>query len=494
MSFRITQKLFKDFTVNNQNTLQDLVLPLVEINPSVGTLPLGDIFLNISNQTIYYKGSATILSPLVTSSAFSYQNTIGGPGTSFYINSVPTVLSPFGDNTIVGVGSGNAALVGTDNSFYGFDSGQNDTSGSRNAFFGSKSGQNDTTGSDNTFIGYQSGQNNTIGSDNTFVGSQSGKNNQANENTYIGFNAGLNSTTAMQGAFLGSRAGLGVTTGNFSVAIGLLAMGAGPVTGNSNVCVGGIAGQFITTGNGNTFLGDSAGSVNIVDSDFNTLVGFQAGRLLGPTSQQNTFVGRTTGNIFVTGNDNTFIGHQAGLNMITGSNNTALGAGTIIFNTLSFATAIGANAFNSQSNSIKLGRDGVDQVFCGSSISVNTIQLTDGNSHIVSGGATPGIAAGTGAGAGSAINISGTDLSGNITLTTGAAPAASATIFTVTFNLAYGLAPEVLVSPKDVNSASLSGTSNPFVSATTTTTFTFTSNTVALAAATTYIWSYMVMH
>ncbi|GAB2692547.1 hypothetical protein GCM10027037_14880 [Mucilaginibacter koreensis] len=107
------------------------------------------------------------------------------------------------------------------------------------------------------------------------------------------------------------------------------------------------------------------------------------------------------------------------------------------------------------------------------------------------GSATPAITSGTGAGAGAVVSISGTDLSGTITLTTGSSPVAGAAIATVTFNSAYATAPRKGGSPAAGNAAtaSLSGVQAPYYT-TTTGALVLNANTTALAPNTTYVWDY----
>lgn len=120
-----------------------------------------------------------------------------------------------------------------------------------------------------------------------------------------------------------------------------------------------------------------------------------------------------------------------------------------------------------------------------------TMSLT----HLTGVGSAPTISAGTGAGTGPTVSVTGTDLGGYITITTGTLPAATTTVATITFSKTYTSAPRcVALSPAGVNSAGLSGLSMVYVdqSAITTTTFTITSGT-SLAASTTYKWYYHVI-
>ncbi len=116
--------------------------------------------------------------------------------------------------------------------------------------------------------------------------------------------------------------------------------------------------------------------------------------------------------------------------------------------------------------------------------------------HICGGGSTPTIAAGTGAGTGPTVAVTGTDMAGYISVTTGTIPTLSAVVSTITFNVAYNSAPRCIqLTPAGPNAALLSGVNMVYVdqAGITTTTFAITSGTTALTAATTYKWYYSVI-
>ena len=107
--------------------------------------------------------------------------------------------------------------------------------------------------------------------------------------------------------------------------------------------------------------------------------------------------------------------------------------------------------------------------------------------------ATPVMAAGTGAGSSPTINISGSDIAGNIRVLTGTSPAVKNDVVTITFASAYSSLPYVLVTPASYSSSlALGGVSGTFVTASTTG-FTLFSGDGALRGATAYTWSYHVV-
>lgn len=88
---------------------------------------------------------------------------------------------------------------------------------------------------------------------------------------------------------------------------------------------------------------------------------------------------------------------------------------------------------------------------------------TLGTPHLTGTGSAPTIAVGAGAGAGATVSVTGTDLGGYITLTTGTPTIPSSEVFTLTFATAYSSAPRVVqLTPANVNSAALSGISSVY--------------------------------
>jgi hypothetical protein len=119
--------------------------------------------------------------------------------------------------------------------------------------------------------------------------------------------------------------------------------------------------------------------------------------------------------------------------------------------------------------------------------------LFSGHSRLGSG--TPTIAAGTGAGTGPTVVITGNDNAGVITVTTGTAPAASATVVTITFGQAFGVTPRaVILTDASPSAAALSGPGKVYADQSTLglTSWQVKVGATALAAATQYKWWYHV--
>ena len=158
------------------------------------------------------------------------------------------------------------------------------------------------------------------------------------ENLFLGFEAGLANTAGIRNSFVGRFAGTANTTGNDNSFFGLRA-GATTTTGSFNSFFGNYAGEFGANGSLNSFFGIRAGQRN--------------------SGSDNSFFGTLAGYLNELGSGNTFVGHFAGQSNRFGSFNTLVGDTadvTEVFpSSLTNATAIGARALVSQSNSLVLG-------------------------------------------------------------------------------------------------------------------------------------------
>ena len=142
--------------------------------------------------------------------------------------------------------------------------------------------------------------------------------------------------------------------GNLNTFFGWLA-GNANTNGDTNTFFGAKAGLLTVAGYSNSFFGESAGGSNTGGYQ-NNFFGIEAG-FNNTTGHSNTFIGPLAGHSNTTGDDNVFIGDGAGGGVSTGSNNTIIGShANVVFGAaFTNATAIGANALVSQSNSLVLG-------------------------------------------------------------------------------------------------------------------------------------------
>lgn len=116
--------------------------------------------------------------------------------------------------------------------------------------------------------------------------------------------------------------------------------------------------------------------------------------------------------------------------------------------------------------------------------------------HAVGIGSTPSISAGGGAGSSPTVNITGTDVAGNITVTAGTSPLSTTTIATITFATAFSGTPTcILLTPGNQNAARLSAASQVYVpvSGISSTQFSITSNATPLTTLQAYQWYYTII-
>ena len=301
-------------------------------------------------------------------------------------------------STMVGTNSGSSGSTGIANSFFGNQSGLYNTTGAANSFFGNAAGRSNSTGQLNAYFGGGAGSNGTTGSSNSFFGENTGLTNTTGSNlTLVGSLAsvgadGLSYATAIGAGsavstsntlVLGRPADTVNVPGSFNTSgtftsnvvnsqtrynIGgsnalsfgnsiedLHVGGDSPAnTGIGQTFVGRFAGFSNTSGGANSFLGSEAGRNNTTGGN-NTFVGQLAG-LDNIGGNWNTFIGQAAGHHNLTGFSNTFIGQASGTQNTSSTHATLLGANTSTVDGLDYATAIGAGATVTSSNTVALGR------------------------------------------------------------------------------------------------------------------------------------------
>jgi len=338
--------------------------------------------------------------------------------------------------------------------------------GTKNTALGYQAIYNTNYGRENTALGYQALLNNFNGSSSTAIGYQAMSNinnvNSASEfisyNTAIGYQALQGSTTpssntATNNTAIGYQALKAFTTGGYNNALGVFALAAN------------------TTGSNNAALGYSTLSSNT-------------------TGYQNTAIGSSALANNTTGIRNTAIGFNTLSSISTGSNNTALGHGANVTGDVSNSAAIGYQASTSVANTIQLGN--------GSIVKVNTsgaiVTTSDINAkHLKGNSGALSIAASTGAGTSpSGLTVTGTDMSGIVSLTTGSSPSVNSVLATITYNTAYTTAPIVVITPANAATASLTAGQAVWIDISTTG-FTINTNATAVVSSTAYKWNYVVI-
>lgn len=150
------------------------------------------------------------------------------------------------------------------------------------------------------------------------------------------------------------------------------------------------------------------------------------------------------------------------------------------------------NAFDLAANTLSNTKVVIGNRFVAASATL-TVAGNVSLKHVVGGTSAPTIAAGTGAGGTPTVSVSNaTDLSGIVNVLSGTLPVAASTVVTITFNVAYGQAPNVVLMPANAATALLSGATMVYLTSTTTT-FVITAGATGLVAATQYSWTYICM-
>ena len=208
-------------------------------------------------------------------------------------------------------------------------------------------------------------------------------NSTGDTNTALGNYAMHYNETGTQNTAVGYDALQANLSGSSNTAVGWHSMYYN-TTGSSNTAVGDDAMAFNTTGERNIAVGRYALYVN-EEGTGNSAIGYYSmGRLL--SGSENSTLGNYALDYFSSGSRNVAIGSEAGSRtmsryLTSGSDNSFLGAYSgpaSGFNTLNFATAIGAYAEVSTSNTVVLGRTS-DRVVIGATGtdgSGNKLQVT----------------------------------------------------------------------------------------------------------------------
>ncbi|MEH6999365.1 MAG: tail fiber domain-containing protein [Limnobacter sp.] len=313
-----------------------------------------------------------------------YNNTTGYQNIAIGYNSQRNTTTGY-RNTAVGA---NALLNNTDgfqNSAFGVNALLANTGGDLNSAMGVNAMLSNTLGERNVAMGFNTLQANTTGSSNVAVGVNAMlKNTTGNENTAVGDNALFENTTGHSNAAMGRGALYNNTTGYYNIAVGRNALLTNS-TGYNNSALGYNSLIFNTTGYNNSALGRNALQNNTTGLN-NTALGTFS--MFGSTTGlDNTSVGFNTLYSNTTGNANLALGKNALFGNATGSYNMGIGTSTdVLLNNLNYASALGAFARVTTSNTLVLGalgvgKDGVvsstdDQVVIGTTARNDTISNT----------------------------------------------------------------------------------------------------------------------
>lgn len=254
------------------------------------------------------------------------------PGSVFGQSTVGT------SNTVMGdVSTGASMASGSSNTLVGANCGPQLVSASGNTFVGTNSGIG-VTGDNNTIMGYAATLTNVAGTGSTVVGQ--GANGYSNDvvigsnassvavgNTVVGFNAGSFTLTGADVTIVGAGAGTSTTSADGASFFGSNA-GQNVVDGISNSFFGAACGNSVTSGANNVAMGVQAlGNASSGDPSNCVAIGYHAGFIAHGNG--NTFVGYTAGVSSTSGASNVVIGNLANVGTATAANMVCIGSGAV---------------------------------------------------------------------------------------------------------------------------------------------------------------------
>jgi hypothetical protein len=271
-------------------------------------------------------------------------------------------------HTAVGLNALMANTIGTENIAVGEDALTTNTTGAENVAVG-VAALKFNNGSYNTALGHAAMESNTTGIENVGVGLGAlNKNTTGQWNTAVGENAMFFNTGGQQNTALGKNALTNIQTDG-NTAVGYNALNT-DVAGVQNTAVGLNSMQLANGGNYSTAIGMYSLRTN--QGDFNTGLGWKSLQV-NTTGTQNDAVGVQALGSNTSGGQNVAMGHNSLYNNVSGTLNTAIGyragEGSGVSPTKSTsvganaktgsnsvnATAIGANAFAPNNNTVILG-------------------------------------------------------------------------------------------------------------------------------------------
>ena len=295
-------------------------------------------------------------------------------------NTVELHVSDASGNTIIGLDAGNATLSGNHNTVLGTNSGTSLTSGAANTFIGFQAGNLIGSGSNNIMVGNTSGSSYTttesnniaIGAPGTVaesnalhIGSGTGTGTRQLNKSFVAGIRGITPEQQMDSVFVGSADQLGTVGNGGTMLVSTLTGNTGgavpPLAGNINIVgdgttieitgnpltntltvvgLGGGGGDLTQLSGDVGFALPSAGIINVIaghssqNSGSSVLFSGSGDTLtLDVTdTDNNTIIGKASGNSLITGIQNTVLGHSSGTSLTNGSSNVVIGAGTALIN------------------------------------------------------------------------------------------------------------------------------------------------------------------
>jgi len=244
-------------------TIKDGSTTFLTLSQSDGNLSLSNIFTipvtTASGVGVIFKGADRFIHDFKATVADG-NNTFVGVNSGNFTMSGSTAQASY--NTAVGNSSLTSLTTGYFNSAFGYESLFSNTTGIQNSAFGMLSLNLNTTGNGNSAFGYQSlystGNTGLGGFSNSAFGANSlFSNTTGSENSAFGANSLFSNTTGLDNSAFGLASLSSNTTGGTNSAFGLLA-GSGITTGSNNIAIGYNAQVAVGTNSHQIRIGNTA--------------------------------------------------------------------------------------------------------------------------------------------------------------------------------------------------------------------------------------------
>ena len=262
-----------------------------------------------------------------TTSSIAGVNVLFEANSIFIGDDVSGTTDTAANSVAVGVDALDAVTTGDANVAVGKSALSAVNSGANNIGIGNQAGAAITTGGSNIAIGSNALQAEDTGTQSIAIGPSAltTQNNDTDSNNIcIGYEAGELITTGRWNHFIGTQAGDDFDTEHSNLGIGYRALGGSIAGGEYNVAIGNSVLDALTSGDSNTAVGYYAAS-SLTSGTQNVSVGETAMGGGTTTGASNICVGASSGYDMTSGANNVFVGHQAGFESTTGSNNVGVG-------------------------------------------------------------------------------------------------------------------------------------------------------------------------
>jgi hypothetical protein len=243
-------------SAGNINIVGDGTTIEITGNPGTNTLTVvglgggGGDLSQLSGDTGMALPSSGIINVIAGTSSQHSGSSVSFSGTG---NTLTLNLTDAHSNTIIGNGSGNSSITGTDNVVLGVGSGTAITTGTSNVIIGGLAATSMTGGDQNIIIGHRAGAAAVATTNNVFIGYDAGIACNDDDNIFIGTDAGSALTVGSQNVLIGPGSGESMTSCLNNTFVGY-ATANNLLTGVNNVVIGWAAGTNYSANESNNIL------------------------------------------------------------------------------------------------------------------------------------------------------------------------------------------------------------------------------------------------